>query len=86
MATVSLKLLVLKALGLEQAVNTAINARIMDMHEVYYIETGPALMSDGQPDRDNYIFDGLHLSDAGYAIWTDIIRSRLLDDLGRGPN
>jgi lysophospholipase L1-like esterase len=48
-----------------------------------YIETGPALLgADGEPNPDNYIFDGLHLSEAGYARWTEIIRGRLLADLG----
>lgn len=50
---------------------------------LFYIETGPALLAtDGKPDSKNYRFDGLHLSDAGYAIWTKIIRRRLIADLG----
>ena len=50
---------------------------------LFYIETGSALLgTDGTPDSKNYRFDGLHLSDAGYAIWTRIIRSRLIADLG----
>jgi hypothetical protein len=48
---------------------------------LYYIETGPALLGEnGEPDAHDYVFDGLHLSDEGYAIWTQIIRTRLLDD------
>lgn len=48
----------------------------------YFIDTSNALMgADGEPDPDNYIFDGLHLSKRGYAIWRDIIRNRLLDEL-----
>ncbi len=31
-------------------------------------------------DADNYLFDGLHLGADGYAIWTDVIRPRLLAD------
>jgi lysophospholipase L1-like esterase len=47
-----------------------------------YIETGPLLLgADGTPNRDNYRFDGLHLSARGYAIWTDVIRARLMEDL-----
>jgi hypothetical protein len=50
---------------------------------LHFIDTGPALLGgDGTPERDNYIFDGLHLSAAGYAIWTELIRGRLLADLG----
>ena len=48
---------------------------------VHYIETGPALLgADGEPDPENYVFDGLHLSEQGYGIWTGIIRSRLIAD------
>ena len=53
---------------------------------LFYIETGPSLLGeDGEPDPDNYIFDGLHLSAKGYAIWTGIIRTRLMEDLQGGP-
>jgi lysophospholipase L1-like esterase len=47
---------------------------------LHVIETSAALMdAAGAPDPDNYVFDGLHLSDRGYAAWTLIIRERLLD-------
>jgi lysophospholipase L1-like esterase len=50
---------------------------------LHFIDTSGALMGDnGEPNPDNYIFDGLHLSDRGYSIWREIIRQRLLDDLG----
>lgn len=46
---------------------------------LHFIDTSAALMdSTGEPDSDNYLFDGLHLSKHGYAIWRDIIRERLL--------
>ncbi len=50
---------------------------------LHFIDTSGALMGDnGEPNADNYIFDGLHLSDRGYSIWREIIRQRLLDDFG----
>lgn len=50
---------------------------------LHYIETGPLLLGeDGKPDPDNYRFDRLHLSERGYAIWTGVIRTRLMQDLG----
>jgi len=53
---------------------------------LHYIETGPALLGpDGRPDKAYYIFDGLHLSEQGYATWTSIIRPRLLEDLDIDP-
>jgi lysophospholipase L1-like esterase len=37
-----------------------------------YIDLGPVLLdSAGQPDKANYVEDGLHLSDAGYAWWVE---------------
>jgi len=53
---------------------------------LFYIETGPSLLGEGgEPDPDNYMFDRLHLSAKGYAIWTEIIRARLLEDLQGSP-
>lgn len=63
-----------------------VNRRIAALGErhpgLHYIETAPALLGpDGRPDRSNYRFDRLHLSEQGYAAWTRIIRTRLLADL-----
>jgi lysophospholipase L1-like esterase len=50
---------------------------------LHFIDTSGALMGgNGEPSQDNYILDGLHLSDRGYGVWRVIIRQRLLDDLG----
>lgn len=49
---------------------------------LHVIDTSGGLMGrDGEPDPDNYRFDGLHLSTQGYSVWRDIIRTRLLDEL-----
>ena len=63
------------------AVNAAIKALISQMPNTHFIDTGEALMSDGEPSPDNYVFDRLHLSAKGYDIWAEIIRSRLFSDL-----
>ncbi|CAA0104712.1 Uncharacterised protein [Halioglobus japonicus] len=54
---------------------------------LYFIDTAQSLMGDdGEPNRDYYRIDGLHLSAQGYGIWRDIIRQRLLDEIGApGP-
>lgn len=45
---------------------------------LHFIDTSPGLLGpDGEPIREHYIFDGLHLSESGYAVWTSIIRPRL---------
>jgi lysophospholipase L1-like esterase len=38
----------------------------------------------GEPPADLFRFDGLHLSAEGYALWTSVVRARLLTDLGTG--
>ena len=63
------------------AVNEAIQALILQMPNTHFIDTGEALISDGEPNPDNYVFDRLHLSTKGYDIWAEIIRSRLFSDL-----
>ena len=69
-----------------QETNRLVQAWSSTEPNLFYIETGPALLgSDGQPDPDSYAFDGLHLSEKGYAIWTEIIRTRLMEDLRGSP-
>jgi lysophospholipase L1-like esterase len=64
-----------------QAVNAAIENYSQANTGLFYIDTGPALMNAaGEPDSDNYMFDGLHQSDRGYRVWTSVIRPRLLED------
>ena len=36
------------------------------------------------PPSDLFMFDGLHLSEEGYALWTQIVQPQLLADLGPG--
>ncbi|MBJ21244.1 MAG: hypothetical protein GY910_02620 [bacterium] len=36
----------------------------------------------GKPPRELFLFDGLHLSAEGYALWASIVREHLLADLG----
>ncbi len=63
------------------AVNDSIQTLISHMPNTHYIDTSEALMSDGEPNPDNYVFDRLHLSAKGYDIWAEIIRSRLFSEL-----
>lgn len=64
-----------------QAANAIINDYSQRTPGLFYIDTGPALMdANGKPDTVNYAFDTLHLSEKGYSVWTNIIRSRLLKD------
>jgi lysophospholipase L1-like esterase len=42
----------------------------------------PMLATGEPPARDLFIFDGLHLSAQGYALWTSVVKPRLEADLG----
>ena len=64
-----------------RAINDAISDLANGMANTYVIDTGDRLMSAGVPDDNNYVFDRLHLSEQGYAIWAEIIRSRIFSDL-----
>lgn len=65
-----------------QQTNDLIREWSASQTHLYFIDTGSHLLGrDGVPDPENYIFDGLHLSDKGYKIWTGIIKPRLLADV-----
>jgi len=40
----------------------------------------PMLATGAPPDRALFIIDGLHLSERGYALWTSVVKPRLLAD------
>ena len=66
-----------------QATNALIEQWSDENPNLYFIDTSAALMGrDGEPDPDNYRLDGLHLTEQGYRVWRDIIRERLLDEIG----
>jgi len=49
---------------------------------LHFIDTSGALMgSNGEPNPDHYVFDGLHLSTSGYQVWRDIIRAHMIVEL-----
>ena len=53
--------------------------RILDV-STPMVEAG----AGGKPPSDLFRMDGLHLSAKGYALWTSVVRARLLSDLGDG--
>lgn len=44
--------------------------------------TTPMLGARGRPQRSLFLFDGIHPSADGYAVWTSVLRPRLERDLG----
>jgi lysophospholipase L1-like esterase len=48
-----------------------------------FLDVATPMLATGEPPaRDLFIIDGLHLSAEGYALWTSVVKPRLLADLG----
>lgn len=63
--------------------NELIEARTTTNSALHFIDVSEAMLDEqGQPIGDLYSTDGLHMSDAGYELWTSIIQPRLVTDLG----
>ena len=58
--------------------NDAIAALAADDPHLAILDIATPMLAeaDGPPPDSLFLLDGLHLSDAGYAIWTDVIRGR----------
>ncbi len=58
-----------------RSANAQIAAWAATTFGVEYLDVAtPMLGESGEPRRDLFILDGLHLSDAGYEVWTEAIR------------
>jgi lysophospholipase L1-like esterase len=63
--------------------NAAIAARCAADSRLAFLDTATPMLATGEPPaRELFVFDGLHLSAEGYALWTSVVRPRLLADLG----
>jgi len=52
----------------------------------FFIPLFDAMLRDGEPRRDLFLDDGLHLNPAGYALWTELLepyRARIFGSSGR---
>ena len=66
-----------------QATNALIQQWSASEPNLHFIDTSGGLIGgNGEPDPDNYRLDGLHLSEQGYGVWREVIRKRLLDEIG----
>jgi hypothetical protein len=68
----------------EQAkANAAIAALAAADPGLGFIDVATPMLATGEPPaRELFRFDGLHLSPRGYALWTSVVRPRLLADFG----
>jgi hypothetical protein len=57
----------------QEAVNQAVKAMTLTQHDLIEIDVVPDMMADGKP-KDVFVDDGLHMTPAGYAIWTKAVR------------
>jgi len=60
-------------------VNEAIRRRAAERTDLHYIDVVPAMLDGGKP-KDIFLADGLHMSRAGYELWTRAVRAALLSD------
>lgn len=58
---------------------------VAEAHGARWVDvTTPMLTDKGRPRRSLFVFDGIHPSAEGYAVWTSVLRPRLEQDLGPG--
>ena len=63
--------------------NALIEARTMTEPSLHFMDVSESMLDeDGRPVESLFVEDGLHLSPAGYELWTSIVRPVLIADLG----
>ena len=65
-----------KQFAQQTELNNVVRALASSASDLTYIDVVSPMLVNGQP-RDIYVQDGLHMSPAGYAIWTGIVRDAL---------
>lgn len=62
------------------ATNEALCREILGRSNGYFIDIYPAMLgNDGQPDKDLFQEDGLHVSPKGYLVWKKLLQNRSND-------
>jgi lysophospholipase L1-like esterase len=64
-------------LPLQTQVNDQIRRRAAKRSDLHYIDVVSPMLDHGKP-KDIFVSDGLHMSAAGYRIWTRVVRAALL--------
>jgi lysophospholipase L1-like esterase len=69
-----------KLRGVMQEANALIAADCEADDTLEFVDVWPAMLSeDGEPRKDVFREDGLHMNDAGYKLWVDLLRPILAD-------
>jgi lysophospholipase L1-like esterase len=62
------------------ATNEAFCREILGRPNGYFIDIYPAMLgNDGQPDKELFLEDGLHVSPKGYLVWNKLLQNRSTD-------
>ncbi|HEX6987132.1 MAG TPA: SGNH/GDSL hydrolase family protein [Planctomycetaceae bacterium] len=57
-----------------RAANAGVKAVCERTERCEFVDVWPAMLGDdGKPRKELFVFDGLHMSPAGYAIWNDLV-------------
>ena len=71
------------AWGQQRALNARLREVALTTANCYFVSTASHFLSpDGRPRRELFVDDQLHLNEAGYQLWGQLIRRRL-DDVFR---
>lgn len=62
---------------LQTQVNDQVRGRAAKGSDLHYIDVVSPMLENGKP-KDIFVSDGLHMSAAGYKIWTRVVRAALL--------
>ncbi len=63
-----------------RAANAAVAAICSKNDRLEFVDIDkPMIGDDGKPRKDLFVKDGLHLSDDGYVIWTNLVRPHIVD-------
>lgn len=61
-----------------RAANALVEASCVEDGRLQFVDVEPPMLGDdGRPRPEMFVEDGLHLSPAGYAIWSDLVRPHL---------
>lgn len=63
----------------QSQVNRSIRARAHKRPDLHYLDVVSPMLENGKP-RDIFVGDNLHMSAAGYEIWTRVVREAVLPD------
>ena len=73
----------MKFLEKQTKANGLIEAYCRNQTNLVFIDVGEVLLSDGKPNAELFLNDGLHLNDQGYEKWTKNVKPYLSPSTGR---